>query len=69
MATRKELTAAVTERYRSSDRVEKARTRDEFVAIAGFIGSTRRGRSATCQDAGASRLTAPRVSHPSHLKS
>jgi hypothetical protein len=36
MATRKELTAAITERYRSSDRVEKARILDEFVTITGF---------------------------------
>ncbi|MHC2618101.1 hypothetical protein ACVIW2_000132 [Bradyrhizobium huanghuaihaiense] len=36
MATRKELTAAVGERYRSGDRVEKARILDEFVNITGY---------------------------------
>jgi hypothetical protein len=36
MATRKELTRAVGERYRSSDRAEKARILDEFVIITGF---------------------------------
>lgn len=36
MATRKELTAAVGERYRSSDRVEKARILDEFVNVTGY---------------------------------
>jgi hypothetical protein len=36
MATRKELMAAVTERYRSSDRMEKARILDEFVTVTGF---------------------------------
>jgi hypothetical protein len=36
MATRKELTAAVSERYRASTRAEKARILDEFVVITGF---------------------------------
>ncbi len=36
MATRKELTAAVSERYRASTRTEKARILDEFVVITGF---------------------------------
>jgi hypothetical protein len=36
MATRKELTAAVAERYRSSTRAEKARILDEFVVITGL---------------------------------
>lgn len=36
MATRKELTAAVAERYRSSNRSEKARILDELVVITGF---------------------------------
>ncbi|MQX90553.1 ISNCY family transposase [Sinorhizobium meliloti] len=35
MATRKELTAAVSERYRASTRAEKARILDEFVVITG----------------------------------
>lgn len=36
MATRKELTAAVSERCRGSTRAEKARIFDEFVVITGF---------------------------------
>jgi hypothetical protein len=36
MATRKELTKAVGERYRSSDRTGKVRILDEFVVITGF---------------------------------
>jgi hypothetical protein len=36
MATRRELTAAVSERYRSSSLAEKARILDEFVLITGF---------------------------------
>ncbi|MGY4403893.1 hypothetical protein ACVIYL_004696 [Bradyrhizobium sp. USDA 3315] len=36
MTTRKELTRAVGERYRSSDRAEKARILDEFVVITGL---------------------------------
>lgn len=36
MATRKELTTAVSERYRASTRAEKARILDEFVVITGF---------------------------------
>jgi hypothetical protein len=36
MATRKELTAAVAERYGASDRAEKAWILDEFVVITGF---------------------------------
>jgi hypothetical protein len=36
MATRKELTAAVIERYRISRRSEKSRILDEFVTITGF---------------------------------
>ncbi|APG86911.1 transposase (plasmid) [Sinorhizobium americanum CCGM7] len=36
MATRKELTAAVSERYRASTRTEKARILDEFVVFTGF---------------------------------
>lgn len=35
MATRKELTTAVSERYRASTRAEKARNLDEFVIITG----------------------------------
>ncbi len=36
MATRKELTAAVSERFRASTRAEKAGILDEFVVITGF---------------------------------
>ncbi len=36
MATRRELTAAVGERYRGSSRAEKARILDEFVVVTGF---------------------------------
>ncbi|OBP73535.1 integrase [Mesorhizobium loti] len=36
MATRKELTTAVSERYRASTRAEKARILDEFVVVTGF---------------------------------
>jgi hypothetical protein len=36
MTTRKELTAAVVERYRVSNRMEKSRILDEFVTITGF---------------------------------
>jgi hypothetical protein len=36
MATRKELTMAAAERYRTSNRTEKARMLDEFVDITGF---------------------------------
>lgn len=36
MATRRELTAAVGERYRGSGRAEKARILDEFVVVTGF---------------------------------
>lgn len=36
MATRKELTAAVAERYRASSRADKARILDEFVVVTGF---------------------------------
>ena len=36
MATRKELTAAAAERYRTSNRAEKARILDEFVDITGY---------------------------------
>lgn len=36
MATRKELTAAVSERDRASTRAEKARILDEFVVVTGF---------------------------------
>lgn len=36
MATRKELTTAVSERYCASTRAEKARILDEFVVITGF---------------------------------
>src|SRR5580704_13501923 len=36
MATRKELAAAVAERYRSGDRAEKALILDEFVNITGY---------------------------------
>ena len=41
MATRKELTATAMERYRISDREEKARILDEFVNITGIVASTR----------------------------
>jgi len=43
MATRKELTAAVGERYRSGDRGEKARILDEFVISLDIIASMRCG--------------------------
>ena len=36
MATRRELVAAVRERYRSSDRKSKGHVLDEFVAVTGF---------------------------------
>jgi hypothetical protein len=36
MATRKELLAAVRERYHASGRSEKARILDELVALAGY---------------------------------
>lgn len=36
MATRKELTTAVSERYRASTRAEKARILDELVVVTGF---------------------------------
>jgi hypothetical protein len=36
MATRKELKSVLARRYRMSNRVEKGRILDEFVAIAGF---------------------------------
>jgi hypothetical protein len=36
MATRKELTRAVAERYRCSNRAEKARILDEFTGVTGF---------------------------------
>ncbi|RWF23860.1 MAG: transposase, partial [Mesorhizobium sp.] len=36
MATRDELVSAVTERYARSDRAEKSRILDEFVAVSGF---------------------------------
>jgi hypothetical protein len=36
MATRDELVVAVRERYANSERGEKTRILDEFVAVAGF---------------------------------
>jgi hypothetical protein len=36
MATRRELTAAVGQRYREASRAEKARILDEFVVVTGF---------------------------------
>ncbi|MET4608689.1 hypothetical protein ABIB90_008197 [Bradyrhizobium sp. JR4.1] len=36
MATRRELTAAVAQRYREASRAEKARTLDEFVVVTDF---------------------------------
>ena len=36
MATRKELTAVAAERYRDSNRAEKARILDEFVDMTGY---------------------------------
>ncbi|QXQ05158.1 DDE-type integrase/transposase/recombinase [Sphingosinicellaceae bacterium] len=36
MATRTELVAAISERYRSADRASKGRVLDEFVAVTGF---------------------------------
>jgi hypothetical protein len=36
MGTRRELTAAVAERYKGSNRAEKARILDEFVVVTGF---------------------------------
>ena len=36
MATRDELVSAVTERYARSERAEKSRILDEFVAVSGF---------------------------------
>ena len=36
MATREELVKAVTERYARSERPEKSRILDEFVAVSGF---------------------------------
>jgi hypothetical protein len=36
MATRDELLAAVSERYRASDRAEKSRIIDEFAAATGY---------------------------------
>ncbi|ESY65919.1 hypothetical protein X742_20455 [Mesorhizobium sp. LNHC232B00] len=54
MATRKELTAAVSERYRAATRAEKARILDEFVVVTGFTASTRCG----CYDAARGHLQA-----------
>ena len=36
MATRSELVEAIIERYRSSDRADKQRILDEFVAVTGY---------------------------------
>lgn len=36
MATRRELTAAVGQRYREASRAEKGRILDEFVVVMGF---------------------------------
>lgn len=36
MATRRELTDAVGERYRSANRASKGKVLDEFIAITGF---------------------------------
>ena len=36
MATRDELLAAVSERYRVSDRMEKSRLLDEFAVVRGY---------------------------------
>jgi hypothetical protein len=41
MATRDELVVALSARYALSNRMERGRILDEFVAVRGFIASTR----------------------------
>ena len=61
MATKKELTAAVAERYRTSSRVEKALILDEFVVITGFHRKHAMRLLRRPERASTSRRTRPRI--------